>query len=348
MAKINVGIVGCGAVAVKRHIPAFRRLSNVSIQAVCDNNIDVAKKVANQFGIPNVHSDLSGMLSRNKLDIVDICTPPHTHATIAVGALEYGCHVLLEKPMALSVVDCDAMIHASEENKKQLCIIHNVLFHPPLVEAKKIVQSGAIGEVVGTRVFLADPKEEMIMRKDYWIHKLPGGVIGETCPHPTYLSLAFMDKVKSVDVFAKCVLEHPWAKFDEFRIELEGEKTLGSVMISYSTNRYNATMDIWGTEGALSLNMQTMTLIKYGAKPKLSYGSVAQMSINSISQNIGQLINNGCKVVFGRMPLGHDTVVERFVESVVNDTKPPVTGYEGRETTRVMELIVKRLNEKYG
>jgi UDP-N-acetylglucosamine 3-dehydrogenase len=347
--KLKVGIVGCGAVAVKRHIPGFIRLKkNVILQAACDKNEKLAKEAAREYGIPKTYQSLSQMLSAEKLDIVDICTPPQIHAPLAIEALEHGCHILLEKPMALTTADCDRMLRASRKYRRKLCIVHNVLFHPPLVKARKLVAEGAIGDFIGMRIFLADPKDEMIMRKDYWIHKLPGGLIGETGPHPVYISLAFLNKVHNVDVYAKRFLKHPWAPFDEFRMELEGENAVSSIVISYSSNRYAAKVDILGTEGALHLDLQSMLLLRQGAKPSLSPLSLVSASLGSVSQVVGGLLANSFKVATGRLRLGHDTVIEMFVSSVLSNTPPPVSGEEGREVVRVMEMIVDRLYRKYG
>jgi len=351
--KLRVGIIGCGAVATSRHIPGFTRLGkNVMVQAVCDTNYSLACRAATKFGIHKIYSDASQMLANELadggLDIVDICTPPHTHAQLTVEALRSGCHVLLEKPMALTVADCDTMIDAAKRYNRKICIVHNVLFHPPLIKARKLVAEGAIGDVTGVRVLLSDPTHEMIMREDYWIHKLPGGLIGETGPHPVYLSLAFMDKVVEVEVTAKNVLDnHPWAPFDEFRIELDGERTTSSILVSYSGNRYMATMDILGTKGALWLDLQGMIVVKYGAMPKLNPIRVARRAWDTADQIENGVMGNAVKVATGRMRLGHDTVIERFVDSVMRGTEPPVTGEEGREVIRVMELVVERLREKY-
>jgi len=101
MNKLKVAVVGCGFVAQKRHIPSFLRLKDdVSLCAVCDLNQDLARSVANRFGVPNAYSDLSEMLLKEHPDIVDVCTPPKVHAPVAVESMESGCHVLLEKPMA--------------------------------------------------------------------------------------------------------------------------------------------------------------------------------------------------------------------------------------------------------
>jgi len=348
-AKLNVAIVGCGAVADKRHIPSFARLKDkVTVRAVCDKNEELAKQVAVRHRIPKVFVSQTEMLKAERIDIVDVCTPPHIHAPIAIEALEAGCHVLMEKPMALTTADCDRMIEAATKNNRKLCIVHNVLFHPPLVKARELVKEGAIGNFIGMRILLSDPKDEMIMRKDYWIHKLPGGLIGETGPHSVYVSLAFLDKVNDVEIFAKNYLEHPWAPFDEFRLELNADNGMSSVAISYSGERYAAEVEIFGSESALYIDLQSMLLVKRGAKKTLSSARLVLTSLSTATQIIGGLIANGFKAITGQFRVGHEKIVELFVDSIIKDTTPPVTGEEGREVIRVMEMIVNRLYEKYG
>lgn len=346
--RLKVGVVGCGDVAQKRHIPAFMRLKrNVVLHAVCDKNESLAKEVASRNHIPKVYSELSQMLSEESLDIVDICTPPQIHAPLAVQALQHGCHVLLEKPMALKVSDCDQMIDASHRYGRKLCIVHNMLFYPTYLKAKKLVAEGAIGDFVGMRILLSNPRDEMIMRKDYWIHKLPGGLIGETGPHVVYLSLAFLNKVNNVNICAKNFLEHPWAPFDEFRIELEGENAVSSIAISYTGKHRNLYVDILGTEGILHLDLLSMLLVRQAEKQSMKPMALARYSLMTASQIVGGVIANAFAVLLRQAKFGHDIVIERFVNSILNDYQPPVTAEEGRETTRVMELIVQRLQEKY-
>jgi UDP-N-acetylglucosamine 3-dehydrogenase len=348
-AKLNVAIVGCGAVADKRHIPSFAKLKNkVTVQAVCDKNEELAKQVALRHRIPKVFVSQTEMLKAEKIDIVDVCTPPQIHAPIAVEAFEAGCHVLMEKPMALTTADCDKMIEAAKKSNRKLCIVHNVLFHPPLIKAKELMRKGAIGDFRGMRILLSDPKDEMIMRHDYWIHKLPGGLIGETGPHPVYVSLAFLDKVTNVEVFTKNYLVHPWAPFDEFRLELDADNGISSIAISYSGERYAAEVEIFGSEGALYIDLQSMLLVKHGTKKTLSSAKLVSTSLSTIRQIVGGLITNGFKATTGQFKVGHEKLVELFVDSIVKDTTPPVTGEEGREVIRVMEMIVNRLHEKYG
>ena len=347
--KLKVGIVGCGGVATLRHIPAFERLKgNVVIQAVCDKNKDLALEAAKKHGIPAAYAELSEMLSKETLDIVDICTPPQTHAPLTIEAIENDCHVLLEKPMALKTSDCDEMINASHRNKVKLCIAHNQLFYPPVIKARRLVADGAIGNFIGMRILMSDPRDEMIMRKDYWIHKLPGGLIGETGPHAVYRSLAFIGKVKNVDVYARNFLEHPWAPFDEFRIELEGEKASSSIIISYPSKRRAGSLDLLGTEGALHLDFLGMLIIYQGKSQSMKPFALACSSLGTATQIIGGVARNAFSMLTakGRF-LGHNVIIEGFIDSILNDHQPPVTGEEGRETTRVMEMIVNKLHQKY-
>jgi len=347
--RLKVGIVGCGGIANLRHIPGFKRLGkNVVIQAVCDKNKELALEVAKKHGIPAAYAELSEMLSKENLDIIDICTPPQIHAPLAVEALEHKCHVLLEKPMALKTSDCDEMISVSRVHKVKLCIMHNQLFYPPLLKAKELVSKGAIGDLIGMRIFMSDPKDEMIMRKDYWIHRLPGGLIGETGPHAVYRSLAFIGKVKSVEVHARNFLEHPWAPFDEFRVELEGEKANSSVIISYASNRRASSIELLGRRGALHLDLLGMLCIQQAENNSMQPFALARYYLGIASQIMAGVASNAFNVLARRARFGHEVVIERFVSSILNDHEPPVTGEEGREATRVMEMIVERLHEKYG
>ena len=217
MEKVKVAVIGCGFIAKVRHIPAFKKMNKqVDLRAVCDLNESLVKETAQEFNIERAYTNTSEMFSNEDLDAVDICVPPQIHAPLALEAMGSGCNVIMEKPMALKTADCDAMIDASKKHGVLVCTIHNQVFHPPFLKAKELVASGAIGEVTGMRLLLASPRQEFIDIADHWYHKLPGGIIGETGPHIAYMSMAFLTDIRNVDVYAKNVLKHPWAPFDEF------------------------------------------------------------------------------------------------------------------------------------
>ena len=350
MNKLRVGVIGCGFVASKWHIPGFLRLKQkVSVEAVCDLNPSLAKSTAEEFNISKSYSDLSKMLGAEDLDIIDICTPPHTHAPLAIEAMEKGCHILLEKPMALKLSDCDEMIHVSRKQNVKFCIIHNERFRPPMLRAVSLVEKGELGKLLGMQWRRFTPRDEYLAIEKHWIHKLPGGVLGETGPHAIYASLAFLKKIESVEISAKNILKYPWAPYDYFNITLEGEKINSSIILSHASDNYVADITIFGTEKIIKIDLQNMSLSRYQLKSTKML-PLAMSSFRSAGQTIGNVFSNGAKAIFTRdyamRVRGHSVEIEMFVDSVISDQQPPVTAEEGRETVRVLEILVEKLNRK--
>ncbi|MEM2129070.1 MAG: Gfo/Idh/MocA family oxidoreductase [Candidatus Bathyarchaeia archaeon] len=343
MDKLKVAVVGCGFVAQKRHIPGFLRLKrHVSLCAICDLNQNLAKGVANRFGIANVYTDLSEMLSKERPDVVDVCTPPKVHVSVAIEAMEKGCHVLLEKPMASDLSDCDKMIQASRKHGVKLSVVHNQRFYPPFIKAEELVKNGAIGELTGMRVISLTPKGEYLIHENHWIHKLPGGIIGETGPHVIYMSLAFVKNVKNVEVTARKKSEYPWVLYDDYRIEIEGEKITSSIIVSHINNYTASKVELFGTEYALEIDLQSMLLTRY-KRSDLKMWSVASSSLSVSWQIAKGIASNAIKTVLGRPMLGHDIMIEKYVKSIINDLPVPVTPEEGRETVKILEMIVRKM-----
>lgn len=342
MKKLKVAIIGCGLIAQERHIPAFNKIKNVDLIAACDINEDLAKEVAKKYKIPKVYSDTSEMFKNEDLDLVDICVPPQIHATVGIEAMNNSCHIIMEKPMALNVSDCDQMIESAARNNVEICVIHNKNFHKPFIKAKKLVKEGHIGEFVGMRIFLSTPHWDMIDLKDHWYHKLPGGVIGETGPHMAYMSSEFIKNINEVEVLAENHLKHPWAPNDDFRIELKGDNGISSVILAYTTNYWICDIDIIGTDAMLRLDLNGMILTKHSLK-ELKYGPFVKYYLGNILQVGGEMLKN----VLGDKKIGTDLVIEEFVYSIINNGKIPVTGEEGREAVRIMEMVVEEYNKKY-
>jgi predicted dehydrogenase len=348
MNKIKAGIIGCGFIAKARHIPAFKKMKNsVELCAVCDLNETLAKDAASEFHIPHAYSTTEAMFAREDLDLVDICVPPQIHAAVATEAMNNGCNVIMEKPMALTMSDCDQMLAASQKYNVKLCTIHNDLFHAPFLKARRLIDAGAIGDFRGMRIFFSTPRNDMIDLQDHWYHKLPGGVIGETGPHISYMSAAFLGEITKTDVYAKNFLAHSWAPFDEFRIELEGENGFSSVALSYTNNYWAAEVDLIGSNAMLHLDLERMLLIRQRLD-SLGYASVGNSSLSVLAQMTKSVVSNAFKGIVGKHKLGTTVVIEQFVDSVMHGTPTPITGKEGAEAVRIMEMVVARYNEKYG
>ncbi|MBI1870479.1 MAG: Gfo/Idh/MocA family oxidoreductase [Chlamydiae bacterium] len=344
MGKINVAIVGTGLIAGKKHLPAFLKLKK-KIASLClvDPNREAAQKLAQTFGIEKIYGSLSELLSKEKPDLIDICTPPRTHVGIALEALQAGCHVFVEKPMAMNVQECDQLIEASQKFRKKICVGHSDLFYPPFLKAREWVCKGAIGQFMGMKIFLSTPTDYMTSKENHWANKLPGGVIGESGPHVVYITLAFIPKILDVKVTGlKLLSQFPWSPYEDYRIELIGEKTSSSITSIYTTDQWAATVDLWGTEGLLKLDLELMTLVKY-RRNSFKPSEIALSGASEASQLMWGTFATGLKTLMGRFKRTHELLIGKFVDAILNDSPSPVSAQEGREAVRVMDLIVEGL-----
>ncbi len=154
MRKLRVGIIGVGAIATdptNGHIPNYLHLPEVELVAISDVNGNRAQHIANRYNIPLVYTHFREMLANAELDAVSIAVPNYLHAAIAVGCLEKGVHVLVEKPMAMTSRDARRMIEAARTHKRVLFPGMNNRFREDSRALKLMMQQGALGEVYAAK-----------------------------------------------------------------------------------------------------------------------------------------------------------------------------------------------------
>jgi predicted dehydrogenase len=152
----RVGIVGCGNVALIDHLPAFAALPAMfEVVAVADPSPERRTVLGDRLGLPSDarHDSAEELMARGDVDVVDICTPPSHHRDVAEAAARAGRHILCEKPLATTPRDADAIADAVERSGVRLAMIHNYLWFPEVIELRRQIEEGAIGEL---RVVLID------------------------------------------------------------------------------------------------------------------------------------------------------------------------------------------------
>jgi len=347
LGSLRVGILGSGFIAQHKHLPAWKRIEDKArVVAVCDVNATQAEQVARQFGVPHVHTDLGRMIAAEKLDILDICTPPRTHAALALDALRSGLHVLIEKPMAVNTEECDAIIRGAGQAQKSVCVAHSDLFYPSFLRARQIVANGEIGDLKGMNIFLSTPVDYITSRPEHWAHRLAGGVLGETGPHVIYMTLAFIHRILDVSVSARKLLsEFPWSPYEDYRLELVGEQATSSIVLTYTTRCWAAQVDLWGSKGLLKLDLETQTVVLY-RRPDLKPSTLGFSTVREAAQMMLGTLGTALSYASGRLEDTHQRLVREFVESIIEGKPIPVTAEQGREAVRVMDLIVQKLNSQ--
>lgn len=340
---LRVGIVGCGAVAQEWHIPALRKSQHTEIVALCDINEDLARSVAKKLNINQYYRDFAEMVKREELNLVHICTPPRSHAALSISAMEAGCHVLVEKPMAISYREADEMLVASKRNRVKLCVAHNKLFQLMMMKAKSLVDECFIGDLTGLDYRDGWPRDnDTLVNRYSWHHELPGGVFCEILPHPIYLATAFLGTLEPAIVYTKKLGSYDWMVADEVRIILEGENGMATITASCNWPKGAATLDIFGTKRNLQVDIHSGVLTSYGAGGE----SRLWRALDNLSQGYQRFACTASAVfntALGKHHSGHDILIWRFVEAIREDMQPPVTGEEGREVVRVLEKITSQI-----
>jgi UDP-N-acetylglucosamine 3-dehydrogenase len=153
--RLRVAVLGCGTIARRTHLPAFRQAKNVDLTVFASRSPASAEAAVAEWGSGTVVADWHEVLNRTDVDAVDICTPNAAHSEMAIRAAQAGKHVLVEKPIATSLTEADAMIAAADVAGVVLMPAHNLRFARPSLAAAAVVSSGQIGEIVGVRTSLA-------------------------------------------------------------------------------------------------------------------------------------------------------------------------------------------------
>lgn len=154
MSKMNeplrIGVIGTGAIAREEHLPYWRELEQegrVKVAAVCDIVEARAQAEAQKSTGARAYTDYRTMLKEAKLDIVDVCTQNRFHAPNTIDSLDAGAHVIVEKPMAMNVKQCEQMIAAANRNKRKLMVAQHMRFEAPHEKLKSLVERGELGSV---------------------------------------------------------------------------------------------------------------------------------------------------------------------------------------------------------
>lgn len=146
MEKLRTGIIGCGKVG-DFHAKVYAELPQSEFVAVCDADSARAEAFASRYGV-KAYTDVATMCRDARLDVVSICTPHPLHASPAVAAADCGCNVLVEKPLASSLEDCDAIIAAEKRNHVTVGTMVQRRFYRPCMRIHKAIEDGKLGRPV--------------------------------------------------------------------------------------------------------------------------------------------------------------------------------------------------------
>ncbi len=347
MDKIRTGIIGCGKVG-DFHARAYEGIENSDFMAVCDSNIGRAKAFAEIYGVA-AYDDIEKMIRECGLDVVSVCTPHPLHADPAVTAADCGCNVLIEKPLASTLEDCDRIIEAGRKNHVIIGTMVQRRFYRPCMRIRQAVEEGKLGTPVLGMVTMLGWRDKNYYDSDPWRGTWKGeggGVLVNQAPHQIDLLQWYMGEVDEIYGVWKN-LNHPYIEVEDTAAAVIKFKNggIGNIVVSNSQNpALYGKVHIFGDNGA-AVGVQT----DGGAMFVAGMSTIAEAPYNDL-----WTVNGEAEMLEGwkkedmeffnsvdSTHYYHKLQIQDFVDAVQNGTKPLVDAEEGRKTVEIFTGIYR-------
>ena len=331
---INFALVGCGRIS-KRHSELLgeNQIAGAQLVAVCDKIVSKAQVIADKYSIP-VYSCFHDMMKAEKIDVVVVLTESGLHAQHTIELAPYGAHVVVEKPMALTLDDADAMIEACDKHGVKLFVVKQNRFNVPIVQLRKALDQGRFGKLIMGTIRVRWCRPQAYYDQDSWrgTWAYDGGVLTNQASHHVDLLEWMMGDVESV-----------FAKSKNALADIEAEDT-AVVILKFRNGALGvieATTAIRpkDLEGSISILGETGSVEVGGF-------AVNEMKTWNFSESKGADDNVIEKYsvnppnVYG---FGHQAYYEHVVDCLRNKTPQLVDGLQGRKSLELINAIYESI-----
>jgi len=348
MDKVKTGIIGVGKVS-HLHAAALQKAGGSQFSGVyCTLSFENAKKFADQYGV-KAYATIEDMIRKGGVEAVTIATPHPFHAEPTIKALKAGAHVIVEKPMASSLEDCDAMIRAAKETRKKLAVISQRRLYAPVQRIRKAIDEGKLDRPILGTVTMLGWRDQKYYASDPWRGKWKeegGGVLVNQAPHQIDILQWYMGPVAEL---YGCWgnLNHPYIEVEDTSIALLRFRNgaLGNILVSNSQNpALYGKVAVFGKNGA-AVGVQT----DGGAMFVAGMSTITEPPINDLwtvpgeQDRLKQWQKEDADYFSSIDPTKHyhQLQLQDFMEAILEDRDPMVTGEEGRKTVEIFTAIYR-------
>lgn len=329
---LHVGLIGCGR-AGSIHAGNFaQRVPQAALVAVCDPVEDAAKKLADDLHVNNVYTSHLDLINDKNVDAVVIVVPTDLHMQMAIDAANAGKHILCEKPMAMNIAECEKMIEAADNNNVKLQLGFMRRFDSSFVSAKAMVDAGEIGDIVYIRSNTRGPSKPRP-----WMYDITAsnGVLAEINSHD----------IDSIRWFAGADFNYVHAVAGNYRNP--------EVAAEYPDYYDHLTMN-GRMENGILFSIDGGAYVQYGYDSRMEIvGTHGVLHVGRTERDFIELtgIDGKTKTPFLQswMDLFVDAYLSEdraFVDAVLNNLAPPVTGYDGKMAVKTVEAGNRSIVEK--
>lgn len=350
MRKVRTALIGCGKVG-QIHALALQALPESEFVAVCDANRERAECFASTYGV-SAYTDVEKMIAGARIEAIMVCTPHPLHAQPVLQAAAHGVHALVEKPLAATLTDCDAMLAASRRAGTKLAVVSQRRLYESVMRMKAAIKAGKLGKPILGVFTMYSWRDEAYYRSDPWRGKWAtegGGVLINQSPHHLDLLRWLMGDVAEVTGY--------WANLNHPSIEVEDTAVavlrfanggLGSIVTSVSQKPgLFSTIHIHGASGA-SVGVET----DRGATFIAGMSAIAQPPLNDVwtipgEEHLLATFQVEDRARFARLDATthyHALQIQDFLQAIVLDRAPLVTGDDGRAVVELFTAIYQSSN----
>lgn len=347
MKKYKIGILGCGKVA-HLHAKAILEIQGAEFCAVWSRTKATAEQFAVQYGV-KAYNSISEMVIENQIDLVVVCTPHPYHKEPTIEAARSGANVLVEKPLASTLADCDEMINACREARVDLGVISQRRWYAPVKRVKQAIEEGKIGKPVLGTITMLGWRDQAYYEADAWRGTWTmegGGVLVNQAPHQLDILLWMMGDIDEVYGVWKN-LNHPYIEVEDTAAAIIKFKNggIGNILVSNSQKPgIHGKVHIHGENGA-SVGVQT----DGGAMFIAGRSGVLEPPVNDLWTVPGEehLLQEWKKDDSEFFQQIDATVfymkeqIEDFIQAIKENRQPLVTGEQGRKTVELFTAIYR-------
>ena len=352
MNRVRTAIVGCGKVG-RIHAQALASLAESDFVAACDVDLERATAFASRYGV-RPYDDLSRMLEESDVQSLLIGTPHPLHAQPAIQAAGASVHVLVEKPLAASLQDCDAILAAARRNAIKLGVISQRRWYEPVLRMKDAIVAGKIGRPVLGAFTMYSWRDPSYYQSDPWRGRWEtegGGVLVNQSPHMVdLLQWLIGDEISEVSGYW-ANLNHPSVEVEDSAVAILRFKSggLGSIIASLSQKPGIYTkVHIHGSNGA-TVGVET----DRGATFIAGMSAIAEPALNDLWTVPGEeadlvRFQADDRARFHEIDAVnhyHALQIQDFLRAIIEDRPPLVTGDDGRRVVALFQAIYQSNRE---
>jgi predicted dehydrogenase len=348
--SLKIAIVGCGKIA-DAHVEEIRKITSVHLCAVCDTEPVIAEQLATRYSVPHWYSDLGILLESEKPDVLHIVTPPQSHLALTRIAVASGCHVFLEKPVALRHCETEAIFAAVNQAGRKLSVNYWPKFETPALELRGLYESGTLGEVVhieSSYGYNLEGDFGMAFRRDpeHWVNKLPGKLFQNILDHILNRITPFLKEDNpEIDAFAFSADPNGSEMLDELRVIIRGARTSAYATFSSHARPVGQTLRVYGTRNTAFVDFvaRTVVLERKQSIPS-ALGRLFPAFLTS-KDYLGQGFRNANRFRHARFHYfdGMRTLLSEFYRSIEQNTPPPIPYEEILRVSAMMDRIFEQV-----